>query len=64
MNSNRDFKSALFQVASFVGFLSHFSRNFPSMFYKKQRVDEDSIEMCPTFILSLSGYCERLSIPT
>ena len=35
MNINRDFKSALFQVASSVGFLSHFSRNFPFTFYEE-----------------------------
>ena len=37
LNRNRDFKAALFQVASSVGFLSHFSRNFPSMFYKEAK---------------------------
>ena len=37
MNSNRDFKAALFQVASSVGFLSHFRRNFPSMFYEEAK---------------------------
>ena len=37
MNSNRDFKAGLFQVASSVGFLSHFSRNFPSMFYEEAK---------------------------
>ena len=37
MNSNRDFKAALFQVASSVGFLSHFSRNFPSVFYEEAK---------------------------
>ena len=55
MNSNtgnRDFKAALFQVASLVGFLSHFSQNIPSMFTKKQRLKESSIGMCPKFIFS------------
>ena len=37
MNSNRDFKAALFQVASSVGLLSHFSRNFLSMFYEEAK---------------------------
>ena len=37
VDRNRDFKAALFQVASSVGFLSQFSRNFPSMFYKEAK---------------------------
>ena len=37
MNSNRDFKAGLLQVASFLGFLSHFNRNFPSMFYEEAK---------------------------
>ena len=37
MNSNRDFKAALLQVASSVGLLSHFSRNFLFMFYEEAK---------------------------
>jgi len=59
LNRNRDFKAALFQVASSVGFLSHFSRNVPSMFYKEAKSEESSFGMCPTFIFSLSGSCTR-----
>ena len=35
------------------------AETFPPCFTKKQRVDESSIGMCSTFILSLSGPCSR-----
>ena len=41
LNRNRGFKAALFQVASSVGFLSHLSRNFPSMFYKEAKSERE-----------------------
>ena len=61
ITGKRIFKAALFQVASSVGFLSHFSQNIPSMFHKETKTgreldwDVADIDLLVIIILTVSG---------